>query len=248
MMVKQILRSCLYISLILPLATCTKYKKTFVMGRFINIPINRGIPNETFVLKTYTKGGFLLPDKANIEMTTTTDENGFFKFSFDAYMPSSEKKQPSYAVEWVNLNKKKMMLQFSSANNSSNLVDLTETYNSNLLAYKNIGGWDDPKYLEIKVVLGGILRVFVINNKLPIDSEDLIDIDFINQFGQFRFDSYKGLGEYFMNDGQSGSGYYPGLVPGETTIRATITKNGNIEIRDTTFFVEDKEYYLEYRY
>ncbi len=51
------------------------------MGRFINIPINRGIPNETFVLKTYTKGGFLLPDKANIEMTTKTDENGFFKFA-----------------------------------------------------------------------------------------------------------------------------------------------------------------------
>ena len=245
-MLKQILKSCLYISLLLPLATCKKYRQTLVIGRFVNIPINKGIPNETFVLKTYTQGGFLLPDKANIEMTTQTDENGYFQFSFEAYTPHNERKQPGYGVEWINLNKKKLMVQFSDHSLDRKFVDLSKEFNDDLLAFQNIGSLGKRNYININVVFGGNLKVFLKNEIAPISPNDTIHINFINQFGEFNFGGFIGEGSILLNDGKSN--YYPGLVPGETTIRATITKNGITEIRDTTFFVEDKEYYLEYRY
>jgi hypothetical protein len=248
MKIKHSIASLLFISLLLCLGACKKYKKTVVKGRLVNIPIERGIPNETVVLKSYSKGGFLLPDDAQIDMTTRTDKDGNFEFIFDAYTPYKENKKPSYSVDWVNLNNKKQMLRFSSNGYPYNYIDLYKFYNDDLLGFAHIDEIGNNNFITINLVLGGTLRILCSNELLNPSATDKIEINFINQFGEYFFGGYYGTGSFLINDGQNSSGYFPGLVPGETTIRANITKNGNLEVRDTTFFVEDKEYYLVYRY
>lgn len=248
MKVKSLIKSLLCISFILCFNTCKKYKTTTVKGRFVNIPINKGIPNETFILKSANPYGEKLPSKAQIEMTTKTDKDGYFEFKFEAYVPKNEKKQASYGVEWLNLNNKKQMLQFSANSTVGQTIYLTDFYSDDLLSYSHVDNTGGNNDILINVVLGGVLKVNCINELIPFSSNDKIEIYFINQFGMFFFGGHYGGGNFIINDGISGSGYYPGLVPGETTIRATISKNGNIEIKDTTFFVEDKEYNLVYRY
>lgn len=248
MKIKHSIASLLFISLLLCLGACKKYKKTVVKGRLVNIPIERGIPNETVVLKSYAQGGFLLPDDAQIDMTTITDKDGYFEFVFEAYTPYKENKRPSYSVDWANLNNKKQMLQFTSNGINRYTVYLDKYFNDDLLGFAHIDEIGKENIVTINLVLGGELRVSLSNIDLPKNSNDSITIDFINNLGQFRFGVYVGTESKVLNDGTSSSGYYPGLVPGETTIRASIYKNGIIEIRDTTFFVEDKEYNLVYRY
>jgi hypothetical protein len=238
----------LCISFIVCFNTCKKYKTTTVKGRFVNIPINKGIPDETFVLKSANLYGENLPSKAQIELTTKTDKDGYFEFKFEAYVPKNEKKQASYGVEWLNLNKKKQMLQFSDRSDPVKNVDLYKFYDDDLLSFAHIENPGDFNEIIIKIVIGSPLIVSIYNENLPKSINDYINIEFINQFGKFTYGGYKGDSFRIIDPSILTDGYYPSLVPGETTIRATITKNGNIEVRDTTFFVEDKEYNLVYRY
>lgn len=244
---KLYIKNWLYISLIFSILvlnnSCKKYKQTIVIGRLVNLPLNRGIPNAVFVLKSYSEGGFLLPDKAQIEMTATTDKDGYFKFTFEAYTPYKENKRPSYGVELVTLPENKTFITQYSGSGESNTVRLDIYYGENLLPVKHIGKLGAKNEFTINIVCPGRLKILAYNEDLPISSSDMLIIEFINQFGKFKYGGIYGT-ETTINE----NFYVPGIFPGETTIRATITKNGHVEVRDTTFFVEDKEYNLVYRY
>jgi hypothetical protein len=241
-MKKLIIKSLLYFSLIVLFSNCKKYQTTTIKGKLINISVNKGIAGETIILNTYSNGGIALPDKAKITQQTITDNDGAFEFTFEAYVPYNEK-GPSYGVEVFD-SKKKFVQIIIGYDNSTESVDIGKYYNDDLLPFAHVDKHGEINFININVVTACRLKIITYNNIIPTNDSDELKLQFINKFGTFTYGYFLGK----LNGYNEPDTYEPSVITGETTIRATITKNGTVEIRDTTFFVEDKEYNLVYRY
>lgn len=222
--------------------SCKRYKPTVIKGRLLNVAINKGVADEPIALMAVPTGNSKLPDKGRIEMTTTTDSEGFFEFVFEGYSPLSKSNRPSYAIDVIKqLSKKKYNSIILATDNNFKLY---EYYNDDLLPQAHVSNVSNFSEIEIKVVTSCKLNLYCYNEESPLNDTDEVKIQFINQFGTFT------LGSFFGKlNGIAASDFPNSIITGETTIRAIISKkSGYYEVRDTTFFVEDKEYNLVYRY
>jgi hypothetical protein len=226
---------------------CKKYKLTEIRGRLLNVGTNKGVEGEIMILKSYAKAGFLLPDKANVELITTSDNEGYFTFSFEAYTPYRENKRPSYGVE---IERKVSARNFygggTMRDDNRKIIDFSKIYNVDPWPVKHIENLGKENIFAINVIIFRNLNVYCYNERNPVNDSDVVKLQFINKFGIFTCGYYEGKLNG-KSDGYNVSGLP--IIADSATIRATIyKKNGLIEIRDTTIFVEDKEYNLVYRY
>jgi hypothetical protein len=238
---------------IIPLYTCKKFHTTLIQGKLINYPINKGIAGETIYLKSYQTGAILTPDKAKIELSTITDQEGNFSFSFEAYKTTLKQRQPVYIVFWPNTSNKKSLTYFSKYGPKGVFLcqrtSLNSSFNNELSSSSLIENFGEDNFPEIKVALACNVQINCINDLPNSSNLDTCEIRLINQIGDFYIGSNFGENSTILTD----SNYicYPDPIPlisGTTTIRAIIKKNNQTIIKDTTFFVEDKEYYFEFRY
>ena len=244
---KIIVNLLLINSVFLFTAGCKRYKRTIIDGKLVNIPTGQGIANEAVTLIAHEEGG----NGAEVPLEQTiTDSQGNFHFDFEAWIPVNDRKRRTHSVKWLNLDNKSMMFTFSGRGNSNPSVDLTKYYNNNLLPWHTFGINDLKKNnsAAINVALGAFVTIVLSNSVSPFSPNDSVRVQFINQFGTFKFGGYNGEGSRVLNPKDLSDGYYPLWVCGETTLRVNIYKNGNVQVRDTTFFVESKDYYFEYYY
>jgi hypothetical protein len=220
------------------------YKSTTVYGKITNLAIGKGIPNALVVLKSYSEGGFLLPDKAQIELQTRTDADGNYIFEFDAYKHWLNKnKKGSYAVEYMTEGKL-IALRAGADGAPEDRIDLMKYFNDDLLTFQHIENLGENNQIDINVVLNG--RVFFqFYNDKPLPSEfDSLFIRNSNKFVEYRLIGIKGI-----NTENSFLSTYPwSFTTGTNTISLDIRKNGTRTIVDTTFFVEPKDYYINFHY
>lgn len=226
--------------------SCKRYKPTVIKGRLLNVAINQGVADEPIALMAVPTGNSKLPDKGRIEMTTNTNSEGFFEFVFEGYSPLSKNNRPSYAIDVIKqLSKKKYAVIISPYGNNEPQFDLYKYYDDDLLPFAHIKNTEIKNDITIPVVTACNLNIYCYNQYVPINDTDLVTLKFINQFGTFTYGYFEGK----LNGLSGESDFKPNVITGETTIRAIISKkSGYYEIRDTTFFVEDKEYNLVYRY
>jgi hypothetical protein len=220
--------------------SCKRYKPTVIKGRLLNVAINKGVAGEPIALMAVPTGNSKLPDKGRVELTTTTDSEGFFEFVFDGYSPISKSNRPSYAIDVITaLSKKNYNMIILCRENQ---FDLYKYFNDDLLPFAHVKNTEVKEEITIKVVTACKLNIYA-HNQVSVNNSDEVEFQFINKFGKFvvgyAFGAHNGL---IDNDCPTS------VITGETTFRAVIKKNGSIEVRDTTFFVEDKEYNLVYRY
>lgn len=243
---KKLLQISFVVLLAMTFNSCKRYKPTVIKGRLLNVVINKGVAGEPIALMAVPTGNSKLPDKGRIELTTTTDSEGFFEFVFDGYSPISKSNRPSYAIDVIKqLSKKKYAVIISPYGNNEPQFNLYKYYEDDLLPLAHVRNTEIKNEITIPVVTACNLKIYCYNQLLPNNDTDLVTLKFINQFGTFTYGYFTG-----KLNGLTGEGTYkPDVVTGETTIRAIISKkSGYYEVRDTTFFVEDKEYNLVYRY
>jgi hypothetical protein len=212
-----------------------------VYGKVSNLAINKGIPNALVVLTAYQVGKKELPDKAKIELQTRTDNEGNYSFNYEAYVPNNEKEAASYGVEYLTEGK---FIDWFSGEGSGTTVNLIDYFNDDLLAFSHVDHPGKENQVDINVVLNGRIY-FQFYNDLPNStSEDSIFIRNENKFTEYYLIGIKGINTEngFLNT-------YPfSFTTGENTITLDIRKNGTRILRDTTFFVEPKDYYINFHY
>lgn len=238
---------------IFPLFTCKKFQSTVIKGQFINRPINKGIQGETIYLKSFQTGAVLTPDKAKIELSTITDQDGNFYFSFDAYKTTLKQRQPVYLVYWPNSSNKKSFTSVSKYEPKGifqcQSISLNSYFNNELASASIVKNLGQDNFQEIKVVLIGSISVNCVNELLIPSDQDTCEIRLINQVGDFYIGKLIGTGTKVFTDSNYSCQPFPiPLISGTTTLRATIKKNSQTIVQDTTFFAEDKQYYFEFRY
>ncbi|HRG60273.1 MAG TPA: hypothetical protein PK323_15065 [Bacteroidia bacterium] len=236
----KLLQISFFLLLFVAFNSCKRYKHTVIKGRLVNVAINKGVADEPIALMAVPTGNSKLPDKGRVEMTTVTDSDGYFEFVFEGYSPISKDNRPSYAIEVVEkLSKKNYNSIILCRDNQFNLH---EYFNDDLLPFVHVRNTEIKNDITIKVVTACKLNIYAYN-QVSVNNNDEVEFQFINKFGKFvmgfAFGPHNGI---IDNDCPTS------VITGETTFRAIIKKNGNILERDTTFFVEDKEYNLVYRY
>ena len=243
MNVNYLIKSLLCISFIFCFTTCRKYKTTTVYGKVTNLAIGKGIPDALVVLTAYQVGRKKLPDKADIQLQTRTDSEGNYNFNFEAYVPNNEKEAASYGVEYLTEGKE-MALRTGTDGEPEDRVDLTKLFNDNLLPFSHVDHPGKENKIDINVVLNGRIYFQFYNNLPNATSEDSIFMRNKNKFTEYYLIGIKGINTEngFLN-------IHPfSFTTGENTITLDIRKNGTRILRDTTFFVEPKDYYINFHY
>ena len=210
----------------------------------MNMATGKGIPNNKITLNAYNLSGGKLPKKVESQTLTTTDANGNYTFIFDAYTTKNKKKEISYGVEMVN-DKYYIIYQLSDIiskpGETKNKVDLTEYFKDNLIPIKNVKNLGENNEINLNTVLAGRFY-FQFSNFLQSDS---MLLSCINKYLTYKLYSFSDNPEI---DNQYLKEYYFLLITGENNIRRTIYKNGQINIVDTTIFVEPKDYHINFHY
>jgi|688.fasta_scaffold354241_1 hypothetical protein len=240
---KLLLINLILLFCILPLA-CKKlsnYSPTVVVGRVTNLATGKGIPNALMVLKAHGNG-FSLPKKANIELETRTDELGNYRFEFEAYASVlNGRKTAEYSVQYFTEGKRGTSF---AGQDGGSPIDLSKYYNDDLVTWDNptnLGGFN---VVNINVVLAGRVFFQFFNDKPGASVNDTLFIRNQNQFLEYRLFEIGGgnTENEFLKD-------YPFVfITGENTIHYDIRKNGVRTLIDTTFFVEPKDYYINFHY
>ncbi len=240
---KFLFNSLTIVFFVLPIA-CKKlsnYSPTIVVGKVTNVATGQGIPNALIVLKAFGNG-FTLPEKANIEIETRTDSEGNYRFEFEAYAALlNDRKTAEYGVQYFTENK---FIAWRTGQDGGSPIDLKEYYKDDLLTYdnpKNLGGFN---VVNINVVLAGRVFFQFFNDKPGASVSDTLFIRNENQYLEYRVIAVRGdnSDNEFLKD-------YPFVfITGENTIHYDIRKNGVRTFVDTTFFVEPKDYYINYHY
>ena len=128
-------------------------------------------------------------------------------------------------------------------------TSLNSSFNNELSSSSLIENFGEDNFPEIKVALAGSLQINCINGLPNSTSLDTCEIRLINQLGDFYIGSHIGENSTIITDSNYICKPDPiPLISGTTTIRAIIKKNSQTIIQDTTFFADDKEYYIEFRY
>lgn len=222
-------------------AGCKKYKTTIVHGKVSNLAINKGIPNALVVLTAYQVGKKELPDKAKIELQTRTDSEGNYSFNFEAYVPNNEKEAASYDVEYLTEGK---FIDWFSGEGSGTTVNLIDYFNDDLLAFSHVNNPGKENLIDINVVLNGRIYFQFYNDLAGGTVDDTLFIRNKNKFTEYRIFDIGGINTEngFLNT-------YPfSFTTGENTITLDIRKNGTRILKDTTFFVEPKDYHINFHY
>jgi hypothetical protein len=221
------------------------YKSTTVYGKITNLAIGKGIPNALVVLKSYSEGGFLLPDKAQIELQTRTDADGNYIFTFDAYKHWLNKnKKGSYSVEYMT--EGKLIDLFSGEGGSGNTVNLMQYFNDDLLTFQRIENLGENNQIDINVVLNGRVFFQFYNDKPVPTIYDSLEVFIENKFTDYFQTATANIDQTQNNSFLIKKPY--SLTSGENTISYYITKNGAKTRVDTTFFVEPKDYYINFHF
>jgi hypothetical protein len=242
-----LIRNWWYISLLILffLSSCKKinYKETTVRGRIVNLATNEGIANALVTVKSYTAGGF--PDKSINEIAVRADEQGYYSITFEAKKHWLNKdKNGSYAVEYDTEGK---ITSFRTGEGGTGkTVDLMKYFNDDLLTYQHIEKLGEINDIDIKVVLEGRFFFQFYNDKPLPTSADTMEVRNKNRFVEYYL--YGTVGE--INNSENSFLYtYPwSFTTGENTISYYITKNGAKTRVDTTFFVEPKDYYINFHF
>jgi hypothetical protein len=222
---------------------CKKYKTTKVYGKVSNLAINKGIPDALVVLTAYQVGKKELPDKAKIELQTRTDTEGNYSFSYEAYVPNNEKEAASYGIEYLTEGKE-MALRTGTDGAPEDRVDLTKLFNDNLLPFSHVDNPGKENKIDINVVLNGRIYFQFYNDLVGSTVNDTLFIRNKNKFTEYLFFAIDGINTEngFLN-------VHPfSFTTGENTITLDIRKNGTRILRDTTFFVEPKDYHFNFHY
>jgi hypothetical protein len=242
----HLIRNWWYISLLILffLSSCKKinYKETTVRGRIVNLATNEGITNALVTVKSYTAGGF--PDKSLNEIAVRADNQGYYSITFEAKKHWLNKdKNGSYAVEYDTEGK---ITSFRTGTDGApeDRIDLKKYFNDDLLTYQHIEKLGEINDIDIKVVLEGRVFFQFYNDKPTPTEFDSLFIRNSNKFVEYRLIGIKGI-----NTENSFLSAYPWyLTTGTNTISLDIRKNGTRTIVDTTFFVEPKDYYINFHY
>lgn len=219
---------------------CKKYKTTTVHGKVSNLAIGKGIPDALVVLTAYQVGKKELPDKAKIELQTRTDSEGNYSFNFEAYVPNNEREAASYGVEYLTEGKEMAL----STGESENTVYLTKLFNDNLLPFSHLDNPGKENKIDINVVLNGRIYFQFYNDLVGSTVNDTLFIRNKNKFTEYLFFAIDGINTEngFLNV------HAFSFTTGENTITLDIRKNGTRILRDTTFFVEPKDYHINFHY
>ncbi len=237
--------SIAFLFCMLPIA-CKKlsnYRPTTVVGKVSNLATGEGIPNALMVLKAHGNG-FTLPEKANIELETRTDQNGNYRFDFDAYAAVlNGRKTAEYSVQYFTEGK---IGTLSAGRDGGSPIDLCKYYNDDLLTWDNptnLGGFN---VININVVLAGRVFFQFFNDKPGASISDTLELRVINQYLEYY--QYGLVGTEIANENNLLSNHPFTLITGNNTLRFILSKNSQVQILDTTFFVEPKDYYINYHY
>jgi hypothetical protein len=211
-----------------------------VHGKVSNLAIGKGIPDALVVLTAYQVGKKELPDKAKIELQTRTDSEGNYSFNFEAYVPNNEREAASYGVEYLTEGKEMAL----STGESENTVYLTKLFNDNLLPFSHLDNPGKENKIDINVVLNGRIYFQFYNDLVGSTVNDTLFIRNKNKFTEYLFFAIDGINTEngFLNV------HAFSFTTGENTITLDIRKNGTRILRDTTFFVEPKDYHINFHY
>ena len=224
---------------------CKKYKTTTVHGKVSNLAIGKGIPDALVVLTAYQVGKKELPSKAKIELQTRTDSEGNYSFNFEAYVPNNEREAASYGLEYLTEGKE-MALRAGTDGDPEDRVDLTKLFNDDLLPFSHVDNPGKENKIDINVVLNGRIY-FQFYNDLPVpNTYDTLYVRAKNKFTEYRLTGTNNI-DQTQNNLFLIQKPYP-LTTGDNTISYYITKNGIKTRIDTTFFVEPKDYHINFHY
>lgn len=244
MKVKYLIKSLLCISFIFCLYACRKYKTTTITGKLVNKATGQGIANNKIALNAYALSGGELPKKVESQLIATTDGDGNFSFIFDAYTTKNNKKEVNYGVEMIN-EKYYLISQLSDVISRPgeviSKIDLTDYFSDDLIPSENVGNLGKDNEINLNVVLAGRFY-FQLANVLLSDSMLLSCSNKYLIYKLYSFSSNPEIDNEYLGN------YYFLLATGENTIRRTIYKNGQINIIDTTIYVEPKDYHINFHY
>ncbi len=242
---KFLFNSLGFLICMLPIA-CKKlsnYSPTIVVGKVTNVATGQGIPNALIVLKAYGNG-FTLPEKANIEAETRTDSEGNYRFEFDAYAAVfNGRKTAVYSVQYYTEGK---LIEWFAGEGQGSTINLRDFYKDDLLTFDNplnLGGFN---LVNINVVMAGRVFFQFFNDKPGASISDTLELRVINQYLEYY--QYGLVGTEIANENNLLSNHPFTLVTGNNTLRFILSKNSQVQILDTTFFVEAKDYYINYHY
>lgn len=221
----------------------SKYKRTIVIGKVTNMAIEKGIPNARVYLKAYNNSGRTLPTKAQIMMETRTDSEGNYRFEFDAYDPfiNNTKSKADYGVTYDKEGKIGTIYT-----GYDTLLYFEDIFGIEIKPFKHIDEIGGTFIANINVVLAGRF-FFQFYNEKPIQNEtDIVNVRCQDKFLEFRVTSTGGIDQTQNNSFLMNLPTI--LITGKNTLKYSILKNGITTNLDTTFEVEAKDYYINFRY
>ncbi len=122
----------------------------------------------------------------------------------------------------------------------------TYRLNSALLTFDNplnLGGFN---VVNINVVLAGRVYFQFYNDKPTPTEEDTLMVYIKNQYLEYYQTGTANIDQTQNNEYRANKPFT--IVTGENTIKYRIRKNNNIVFEDTTFFVEPKDYYINFHF
>jgi hypothetical protein len=205
--------------------------------------IEKGIPNARVYLEVGNNSGRSLPKKAQIMLETRTDSEGNYRFEFDAYDPfiNNTKSKAAYGVVYDAEGK-----ILTIATGYDTLLYFKDIFGIEIKPFKHIDEIGGTFVANINVILASNV-FFQFYNEKPIQNEtDIVNVRCQDKFLEFRVTSTGGIDQtqnnsFLMNLPTT-------LITGKNTLKYSILKNGVTTNLDTTFDVEAKDYYINFRY
>jgi hypothetical protein len=119
-------------------------------------------------------------------------------------------------------------------------------FNDDLLTFQHIENLGENNQIDINVVLNGRVFFQFYNDKPVPTIYDSLEVFIENKFTDYFQTATANIDQTQNNSFLIKKPY--SLTTGENTIRYYITKNGAKTRVDTTFFVEPKDYYINFHY